>query len=330
MTAAAEIIVRDFPGMTCLPQSIGFKPTVRYCVIPTAGMVGGLFPASKTMSPGLLPIVDADGVCKPAALILVEQALQAGMEKVVLVVAPHAQAEFEMFFSWPVAPEVYNTLPPSAQAYSDRIREMGERVVIVVQESQEGFGHAVLTARSVVGDEPFLLMLGDHLYKTSHPTRTCVDQVLAAFDGSSSVIGTCVINERDVGAVAVMACAPSESGNLVVREIAEKPSLDYARANLVIRDSIGEGLDAFYGAFGLYVLQPVIFNYLESLVASNMRTGGGFPLTPCLERLRKEAGLQAKVIQGVRFDIGRDTPTYLHAITQYGLNSKELATPPSD
>jgi hypothetical protein len=180
---------------------------------------------------------------------------------------------------------VYNTLPPSAQAYSDRIREMGERVVIVVQESQvslrvrlclfplpvtasavraivyttvswtrvlhsscvklgatapphtvvvsrpldsvqkhhrralsvherlllpsflcmpfaqEGFGHAVLTARSVVGDEPFLLMLGDHLYKTSHPTRTCVDQVLAAFDGSSSVIGTCVINERDVGEV---------------------------------------------------------------------------------------------------------------------------------
>ncbi len=50
-------------GMTCLPQSIGYKPTVRYCVIPTAGMVGGLFPASKTMSPGLLPIVDADGVC---------------------------------------------------------------------------------------------------------------------------------------------------------------------------------------------------------------------------------------------------------------------------
>ena len=147
----------------------------------------------------------------------------------------------------------------------------------------------------------------------------------------------CIVR-RGPGAVAVMACAPSESGNLVVREIAEKPSLDYARANLVvracrarshfhatpripvvlplgnhcaihgtawegavvtvqpllphlcavqqIRDSIGEGLDAFYGAFGLYVLQPVIFNYLESLVASNMRTGGGFPLTPCLERLR--------------------------------------------
>jgi UTP-glucose-1-phosphate uridylyltransferase len=68
---------------------------------------------------------------------------------------------------------------------------------------QEGFGHAVLTARSVVGDEPFLLMLGDHLYKSSHPTRTCVDQILAAFDGASSIIGTCVITEKDVGA-----CAP--------------------------------------------------------------------------------------------------------------------------
>ena len=91
----------------------------------------------------------------------------------------------------------------SVQKHHRRALSVHERLLfpsfLCVPFTQEGFGHAVLTARSVVGDEPFLLMLGDHLYKTSHPTRTCVDQVLAAFDGSSSVIGTCVINERDVG-----------------------------------------------------------------------------------------------------------------------------------
>ena len=61
-----QIITRDFPGMTCLPQVLGYKPSVRTAVIPTAGLIGGLFPASKAVSPGLLPIYDSDGVLKPA------------------------------------------------------------------------------------------------------------------------------------------------------------------------------------------------------------------------------------------------------------------------
>jgi hypothetical protein len=178
----------------------------------------------------------------PPVLILVEQALQAGIDRVVLVVAAHTRSEFEMFFSWPVGPELFNALPPAAQAYSDRIREMGQRVTIIVQESQvcsvpgsrniprapvpvaphaharvppcvlaprarrvslprpqEGFGHAVLQAWGAVGEEPFLLMLGDHLYRSSHPTRSCVDQLLSAFDGTASVIACTVVDPSEVG-----------------------------------------------------------------------------------------------------------------------------------
>ncbi len=60
------MIARDFPRMTCLPQVLGSKPEVRTAVIPTAGMITGLFPASKAISPGLLPLADTDGLLKPA------------------------------------------------------------------------------------------------------------------------------------------------------------------------------------------------------------------------------------------------------------------------
>ncbi len=77
-----QIIKAAFPSMSCLPQTIGGRPAVTRAVIPLAGIARGLFPASKALSPGLFPIRDHDGKLKPAVLILVEQALSAGIEEV--------------------------------------------------------------------------------------------------------------------------------------------------------------------------------------------------------------------------------------------------------
>ena len=83
--------------------------------------------------------------------------------------------------------------------------------------------------------------------------------------------------------------------------------------------------DGFWAMFGLYVLQPQVFEYLDDLVSSNIRTKGVFPLTPCLERLRAESGLQAHVVKGTRFDIGKDPAGYIRAMTQFASSAAPAA-----
>ncbi len=75
--------------------------------------------------------------------------------------------------------------------------------------------------------------------------------------------------------------------------------------------------DTYFTAFGLYVLNPEVFTHLEEQVSSGIRVNGYFQLTPCIDRLRQDSGLQATMLQGVRFDIGSDATAYLHAATTF-------------
>ena len=161
-----EIVEREL-GMSCLPLTLRAGRGVRKAVIPAAGFGTRLFPASKATKKELFPIVDRDGIAKPAILLLVEEALGAGMEEVIIVVQKEDLPEFRSFFEEQVTIENYNKLPRHAQEYARRILEMGRKVKFALQTVQEGFGHAVYAAREAVGDEPFLLMLGDHLYRSN-------------------------------------------------------------------------------------------------------------------------------------------------------------------
>lgn len=140
---------------------------MRKAVIPAAGFGTRLFPASKAIKKELFPIVDRHGVAKPAILLLVEEALGAGIEEVIIIVQENDIDEFRSFFEEQVAIENYNKLPRQLQEYAQAILEIGRRVSFVTQTAAEGFGDAVFYAREAVGDEPFLLMLGDHLYLSS-------------------------------------------------------------------------------------------------------------------------------------------------------------------
>lgn len=173
----------------------------------------------------------------------------------------------------------------------------------------------MLQAREIVGDHPFLLMLGDHLYQSTSNAKNCVAQLLGAFDGTTSVIGACVSDEDVVPSVAVLTGTFSTPTTLAVHEVVEKPTIEYARSSLATT-GVPEG--KFLTAFGLYVLKPEIFGMLQDSVAANVRFAGQIGLTHCLDRMRKECGLQAFVVSGSRFDIGLDAPSYLHALTQYG------------
>ncbi len=177
--AVIEILERDLK-MSCLELTLSVGPKVRKAVIPAAGFGTRLFPASKATKKELFPIVDRDGIAKPAILLIVEEALNAGMEEVIIIVQEDDLDEFQSFFNVQVSIENYNKLPRHFQEYARRLLEIGRRVKFVIQTAQEGLGHAVYCARDLVGDEPFLLMLGDHLYRSENRPvlRAAVDRRL--------------------------------------------------------------------------------------------------------------------------------------------------------
>ena len=119
---------------------------VRKAVIPAAGFGTRLFPATKATKKELFPIIDRDGIAKPAILLIVEEALEAGIEEIFIVVQESDLDEFQAFFKNQITIENYNKLPRHFQDYSHRILEMGRRVTFIIQTNQEGFGHAIYCA----------------------------------------------------------------------------------------------------------------------------------------------------------------------------------------
>jgi UTP-glucose-1-phosphate uridylyltransferase/mevalonate kinase len=299
--AIVEIIERDL-GMQALKLSIRPGQKVRKALIPAAGFGTRLFPATKATKKELFPIVDRDGIAKPAILLIVEEAMSAGIEEVIIIVQEDDLDEFRDFFNVQVSIENYNKLPRQFQEYSQRILEMGRRVKFVAQSTQEGFGHAVYCAREAIGSEPFLLMLGDHLYRSASE-RSCARQLLDAYQQHGiSVVGLRSTPEDMIGNFGTVGGTwTEEPGLLNVTEFAEKPTMDYARTSLRVP---GLKDDEYLTVFGQYIIKPQLFDFLEEHIKNNVRERGEFQLTSALDRLRRQDGFMGLVIDGKRFDIG--------------------------
>ena len=299
--AVIEILERDL-GVECLELNLRPGQQVRKAVIPAAGFGTRLFPATKATKKELFPIIDQDGIAKPAILLIVEEALDAGMEEVIIIVQEDDLEDFRSFFNSQISIENYNKLAPQFQDYAQRILEIGRRVSFVVQTNQQGFGHAVYCAREAVGDEPFLLMLGDHLYRSSGED-TCAKQLLTAYQQHGiNVLGLRRTPESQIANFGTVAGVWLEEGRLLnVTEFAEKPTIDYARNNLLVHDLPD---DEYLTVFGLYIIKPQLFEYLEEHIANNVRERGEFQLTSALDRLRQEDGFLGLVMEGRRYDIG--------------------------
>jgi UTP-glucose-1-phosphate uridylyltransferase len=295
------IIERDLQ-MSCLKLVIEESRHVRKAVIPAAGFGTRLFPASKAMKKELFPIIDRTGRAKPAIMAIVEEAVNAGIEEVCLIVQSRDIDLFESFFKTPPRIEHYNKLSKENKAYCDYLIELGSRISFVTQDVQEGFGHAVYCAREWVGNEPFLLMLGDHLYGSDEP-HSCAKQVLEAYERMGhSVLG---LKETPIEELSNFGCVTGvwkeEASMLSVTEFYEKPDPEYARQHLHV-DGMDD--DSFLTVFGIYVIEPQIFGFLEQNIEHNFRERGEFQLTSCLDELRKSDGFSGYVVKGRRFDIG--------------------------
>lgn len=274
---------------------------VRKAVIPAAGFGTRLFPATKAVKKEFFPIIDKDGKAKPVILAIVEEAISAEIEEIGIVVQRSNRTLFQDFFKSPPKPELFNKLSPQNQEYSKDIQALGNKITILTQDEQEGYGHAVFCAKEWVKDEPFLLMLGDHVY-LSDTENSCASQVLDIY----KQVNQCVVGLNTMPAEIIYkaGCVRGiwqSNSVLSVTQLCEKPTLEYARQHLRVE---GMAEDQFLCIFGLYVLTPKVFDYLEENISNNIRERGEFQLTSCLDRLRQQEGMTGYVVKGKSFDIG--------------------------
>jgi UTP-glucose-1-phosphate uridylyltransferase/mevalonate kinase len=298
----AMAIIKRGLGISCLPLIIRSQQRVRKAVIPAAGFGTRLFPASKVMKKELFPIIGKDGRAKPVIMAAVEEAVESGVENICIIVQNDELHIFEEFFCTPPRIENYNKLTKENQRYSDYVLDLGSHVSFVTQEVQEGFGHAVYCARKWVEEEPFMLLLGDHLW-VSESDRSCAAQLLEIYEKTGhNVVGVTVTPEEEIHNFGCVSGVWEEKGSiLTVTEVFEKPQTEYAREHLHI-DGMEENL--YLTLSGQYILSPKLFEYIEENIRHNVRERGEYQLTSCLDRVRQEEGLTGYVIKGKRFDIG--------------------------
>jgi UTP-glucose-1-phosphate uridylyltransferase/mevalonate kinase len=310
---AIEIIERDL-NMPSLELVISSGRRVRKAVIPAAGFGTRLFPATKAVKKELFPIIDSEGRAKPVILSIVEEALSAGIEEVCIIIQSQDRDLFEEIFCTPPAIENFNKLNKDQQKYCEYLMDIGHRITFISQDTQEGFGHAVHCTKDWVGNEPFLLLLGDHLY-TSRTEESCARQLVNDYEAAGqSVVGVEVTPGSDIHSFGCVTGTWKRKGEtLEVTEFAEKPDHAYATDNLQIN---GMEDDTFLTVFGQYVLTPTVFDFLDENIRLNIRERGEFQLTSCLDRVRQEEGFIACCVNGQRHDIG-NPQAYIETLTTF-------------
>ncbi|HYE17607.1 MAG TPA: sugar phosphate nucleotidyltransferase [Tepidisphaeraceae bacterium] len=290
---------------------------VRKAVITAAGRGTRQYPASAAVQKEMFPLVDRDGLTKPVIQIIGEEAIASGIEEICIVTQPGEEGQYREYFRR-LEGEAARPFKGKdwAMLQSEKLHAFGERLHFAEQKSPEGFGHAVYQARAFVGDEPFLLLLGDHVYVSDTKDR-CARQLTRVFEefGCAAVTGVQPTLERQLHLFGTIRGAAVDAARGVYRAelIVEKPTIERARAELAT-----PGLPAgnYLSHFGMHVFSPAIFDSLGWLIGNNVREKGEIQLTAAQEHLRQQGGeYLAVVTQGQRYDTG----------IPYGLMETQLA-----
>ncbi|MFN4242918.1 MAG: UTP--glucose-1-phosphate uridylyltransferase [Tepidisphaerales bacterium] len=292
-------------------------PKVRKAVITAAGRGTRQYPASAAVQKELFPLVDRDGLTKPVIQIIGEELLDSGIEEICIVTQPGEEKIYRDYFRRMTDEEVRAYRGKDwAILESEKLGAFGERLHFAEQKTPEGFGHAVYQARKFVGDEPFVLMLGDHIYISNVKDR-CTAQLIRVFESyrADAVTGVQPTLEKLLHLFGVIRGAPIDPSKGVYKAelIVEKPSVELAREKLVT-----PGLPAgnYLAHFGIHVFSPQIFEALEHLIVNNIRRNNEFQLTDAQELMRQRVDKYwAVVVDGQRYDTG----------IPYGLMETQLA-----
>lgn len=267
--------------------------SVTKAVIPAAGLGTRFLPATKANPKEMLPVVD-----RPAIQYVVEEAIRAGLNDVLMITGRNKRALEDHFDRVPVleqqlAEQGKDALLASVVATN----EMGGDLHYVRQGDPKGLGHAVLRAKRHVGDEAFAVLLGDDLIDEKEDLLARMVEVQERTGGS--VVALMEVPREAISAygAAAIEAVEGEDGFVKITGLVEKPAADEAPSN--------------YAVIGRYVLSPKVFEVLENTAPGR---GGEIQLTDALQTLaqREGEGVYGVVFCGRRFDTG-DKLSYLKA-----------------
>ncbi|MBR2506229.1 MAG: UTP--glucose-1-phosphate uridylyltransferase [Bacilli bacterium] len=270
---------------------------VRKAVIPAAGLGTRFLPATKGLPKEMLPIID-----KPTLLYQVEEAVNAGCEEVILIISK-AKEDIKKFF---VREESYEEYLRSKgqNEFADEIKRIATlcKITYVYQNEMKGLGHAILCTKDAIGDEPFLVILGDDLVINKNgPTAS--EQLIEAYNKTGkSILGVQKVSLEATKKYGIVDPI-SEDGRLIkMKGMVEKPA---------------SNPPSLYAALGRYVITSDIFDLLETTKPGK---GGEIQLTDALKRLDS---IYAYDFIGTRYDIG-DKFGYVTAIIDLALDRDDL------
>ena len=275
---------------------------IRKAIIPAAGFGTRFLPATKAVPKEMLPIVD-----KPTIQYIVEEAVASGIEEILIItncykscIENHFDNSFELEKKLEASGdlerlEMVQGIASMANVYSVR------------QKNPRGLGHAVLCAKSFVGDEPFAILLGDDIV-VNKEGKTATQQLVEAFeDFGGSVVGVQKVEDSQVHKYGII--DPKENINTrcsSVNGFVEKPKLEDAPSNFAI--------------LGRYVLTPKIFELLETQEPGK---GNEIQITDAIDRLTKHEAVFAYDFEGNRYDVG-DKVGFLKAQIDFALDREDL------
>ena len=277
------------------------KLKIKKAIIPAAGLGTRFLPASKAQPKEMLPVVD-----KPTIQYIVEEAIQSGIEDIIIVTGRGKRA-IEDHFDYSV--ELEDTLIRKKKFdLAGQIRAISELANIhyIRQKEAKGLGHAIWCARKFIGNEPFAVLLGDDIVVSEKP---CLKQLVDVYERQeSTVLGVRQVLQADVSKYGIVAPGGAiDHRTYQVSTLMEKPKVEEAPSNIAI--------------MGRYVLSPEIFEILEN---QQPGSGGEIQLTDAINHLAKFTNVLAYHFEGERYDVG-DKLGFIKATIEFALRREDLS-----
>ena len=272
---------------------------VRKAVIPAAGFGTRFLPATKAVPKEMLPIVD-----KPTIQYIAEEAAAAGIEDLLIITSRGKDAIVNHFdraheLESVLTRDGKDELLSLARGVTDKIN-----VHFVRQREQKGLGHAILCAKSFVGNEPFAVLLGDDVVVSEKP---CIGQLIDEYDKTgATVLGVQRVGADDVSKYGIVDCDCVGGRLYRVKGMVEKPAKEDAPSDIAV--------------LGRYVITPAIFDCIEKTPKG---AGGEIQLTDALVSLAKNEEMYAYDFEGKRYDIG-NKQGFLSATVDFALKRDDL------
>ncbi|MBR6452571.1 MAG: UTP--glucose-1-phosphate uridylyltransferase GalU [Lachnospiraceae bacterium] len=271
---------------------------VRKAIIPAAGLGTRFLPATKAQPKEMLPIVD-----KPTIQYIIEEAVASGIEDIIIVTGRNKRS-IEDHFDKSIELEL-ELERGGKQELLEMVRDISDMADIhyIRQKEPRGLGHAILTAKHFVGNEPFAVLLGDDVVVARKP---CLAQMIEVYgEYKTSVLGVQRVPHEVVNKYGIVDCKGIDDRVYKVRDLVEKPRVEDAPSDIAI--------------LGRYIITPTIFSYLETQDAG---TGGEIQLTDALKRMACDEAMYAYDFKGHRYDVGTKCG-FLQANIEFSLRNPE-------